>query len=80
METASKNQSIVQMLSQKIEKDQIEVPMLPEVANKVMRLTQDPDSESGDLARLISSDQTLAGHVMRIANSALRFLNYSICC
>lgn len=54
----------------KIKDGNIEVPMLPEVASKVVRLTQDPDSDAVDLAKLIQSDQTLAGHVMRVANSA----------
>lgn len=48
----------------------IDVPMLPEVAGRAVRLTQDPDSDAMELAHLIQSDQTLAGHVMRVANSA----------
>jgi len=52
--------------------------MLPEVAGKVLRLTQDPDSDASDLAKLIQSDQTLAGHVMRVANSALYSPNSSM--
>ena len=43
--------------------------MLPEVANKALRLTQDPDSTAAAMANLIQSDQSLAAHVMRIANS-----------
>ena len=59
----------------------IDVPMLPEVANRVMRLTQDPNAITTDLAKLVQSDQVLAGHVMRIANSALYspILNWSRC-
>jgi len=48
----------------------IEVPMLPEVANKALILAQNPDSDASEMAALIQSDQSLAGHVMRIANSA----------
>lgn len=58
-------------LAEQISTDHIDVPLLPEVAGKVVRLTQDPDSDAAELARLIQSDQTLAGHVMRVANSAL---------
>lgn len=61
---------ISEILQERIKKQQLEVPMLPEVAGKVLRLTQDPESEASDLAKLIQSDQTLAGNVMRIANSA----------
>ncbi|TVZ37939.1 HD-like signal output (HDOD) protein [Alteromonadaceae bacterium 2753L.S.0a.02] len=54
-----------------IRSNQIDVPMLPEVAGRVVRLTQDPKSDAMQLAKLIQSDQILAGHVMRVANSAL---------
>ncbi len=64
-------ETLSQQLTLKIKQKEIEVPMLPEVANKVMRLTQDSSSVMADLANLIQSDQVLAGHVMRIANSAL---------
>lgn len=71
MSTAPQENSFVEIITQRINQDDIEVPMLPEVANKVMRLTNDPESDINDLAKLIQSDQSLAGHVMRIANSAL---------
>lgn len=71
MTTAPDDASFVDIVAKRIQQDNIEVPMLPEVANKVMRLTNDPESDAGALAKLIQSDQTLAGHVMRIANSAL---------
>ncbi len=58
------------LIRNKILNAKIDVPMLPEVAGKVVRLTQDPDSDAIELAHLIQSDQTLAGHVMKVANSA----------
>ncbi|NIB41901.1 HDOD domain-containing protein [Pseudomaricurvus alkylphenolicus] len=48
----------------------LEVPLLPEVASKVIALSQDTESDAVDLAQLIQSDPSLAAHVMRIANSA----------
>lgn len=57
---------------------QIEVPLLPDVANRVVLLSNDPDSDSAQLARLIQGDQSLAGHVMRIANSAAYTPNASL--
>ncbi len=48
----------------------LDVPMLPETAARVITLSQDPESDAAQLARLIQSDQSLAAHVMRIANSA----------
>ncbi|MFT5084076.1 MAG: HD-like signal output (HDOD) protein [Lentisphaeria bacterium] len=65
-------------LIQRIRDNHLEVPMLPKVAGKVVSLTQDPDSDASALAQLIQSDQTLAGHVMRVANSAAYSPNSSI--
>lgn len=62
---------IIENLQKRLQSDDIEVPLLPEVVTKVIRLTQDAESDAEDLARLIQSDQPLAGQVMRIANSAL---------
>lgn len=70
--------SVSQHLKKYIAENALEVPMLPEVAGKVVRLTQDPDSDASDLAKLIQSDQTLAGHVMRVANSAAYSPNSSM--
>lgn len=69
---------ISEKLEERIANNQLEVPMLPEVASKVVRLTQDVDSQASDLAKLIQSDQTLAGSVMRVANSAAYSPNSSI--
>lgn len=62
-------QQFEQMLQQQIDAGDIDVPMLPEVANKALLLAQNPDSDASEMAKLIQSDQSLAGHVMRIANS-----------
>ncbi len=66
---SSKGQQVAALLAAQIERKEIDVPMLPEVANKAVTLTQDPDSTATAMANLIQSDQSLAGHVMRIANS-----------
>ena len=58
------------LLAQTIQDNKIEIPMLPEVAGKVVQLTQDPESDATKLASLIQGDQSLAAHVMRVANSA----------
>ncbi|GIV01072.1 MAG: HD family phosphohydrolase [Actinomycetota bacterium] len=46
------------------------LPTLPSVAMLVMELANDPTSAAEDLARIIEGDPTLAGRVLRIANSA----------
>lgn len=58
------------LVKQAVSKGDIDVPMLPEVAYRVLSLTRDSDSTAGQMAELIQADQALAGHVMRIANSA----------
>ncbi len=63
-------QIVEESLKQLINRGGIEVPMLPEVANKALVLAQNPDSDASEMAQLIQGDQSLAGHVMRIANSA----------
>ena len=67
---SSPAQSLSESLQQLINRGGVDVPMLPEVANKALLLAQNPDSDAGEMADLIQSDQSLAGHVMRIANSA----------
>jgi HD-like signal output (HDOD) protein len=47
----------------------VEVPMLPEVASQALSLAQDPEVSASQMAALLEQDQSLAGHVMRIANS-----------
>jgi len=66
---SSQVESLSDALRQLINSGGIEVPMLPEVANKALILAQNPDSDASEMASLIQSDQSLAGHVMRIANS-----------
>ncbi|HEC74079.1 MAG TPA: HDOD domain-containing protein [Methylophaga aminisulfidivorans] len=58
------------LLTQAINDGFIEVPMLPVTANKALSMANDPNSNASDMAKLIESDPALAGHVMRIANSA----------
>ena len=67
---SSQAKLLAEPLEHLINRGGIEVPMLPEVANKALLLAQNPDSDASEMAQLIQSDQSLAGHVMRIANSA----------
>ncbi|MBX2857870.1 MAG: HDOD domain-containing protein [Cellvibrionaceae bacterium] len=60
---------IESLVEQKLKQNDIEIPLLPEVAGKVLRLTQDPDSDAVALGKLIQGDQGLASQVMRVANS-----------
>lgn len=65
----SAKKSFEESLKQAIFEGFVEVPMLPEVANRTLLMTQDPEASAAQMADLIQGDQSLAGHVMRIANS-----------
>lgn len=49
---------------------QLELPVMPRVAQKVISLTNDPNADISDLSKLVHDDQAIASHVLRIANSA----------
>ena len=57
-------------LVDRIAKDELKLPLLPQVATEVLNLTSDPDADMTKLATLIQQDQAIAGQVLKIANSA----------
>ncbi len=57
-------------LKARLEKCNLDLPILPHVASQVLGMTADERSDAARLAALIHSDQALASHVLRIANSA----------
>ncbi len=66
---SGKAQMLIHPIESLINNNQIEVPLLPDVANKALSLAQNPDSDASEMANLIQGDQSLAAHVMRVANS-----------
>lgn len=48
----------------------LELPLLPEVATQILNLARTRDVDALRLADVLQRDQALAGHVMRLANSA----------
>ena len=48
----------------------LDLPLLPEVAARIVGLAGSPDASGAALARLIGTDPSLAAHVMRVASSA----------
>jgi HD-like signal output (HDOD) protein len=58
-----------QALVERIDKGRIDLPVLPQVAGRVMALANDPSADAARLSALIHQDQALAAHVLRIANS-----------
>ena len=50
---------------------ELDLPVLPEVAARVVAVAGSPDADAPGLARTIAGDQALAAHVMRVATSAI---------
>ncbi|MBM3288779.1 MAG: HDOD domain-containing protein [Candidatus Hydrogenedentes bacterium] len=48
-----------------------ELPVLPEISQRVMTLLRDPDMSMSDLADLIRQDQVIAIRILQLANSAM---------
>ncbi len=62
-------EQVERALVERIDKDRIDLPVLPQVAGRVMALASDPSADAARLSALIHQDQALAAHVLRIANS-----------
>lgn len=54
-----------------VQKNLDTLPVLPEIARRVMALCNDPDVSIADLATLLSQDSAMAGKVLQVANSAM---------
>ena len=59
-----------QNIAQKIIQEINEIPPLPDVVVRVMRITRDPEASAQELTRVISQDQALTGNILRLCNSA----------
>jgi HD-like signal output (HDOD) protein len=51
--------------------EQLELPIMPEVALRIRRAAEDPNTGTGDIVRLLQEDTSLATYCVRCANSAL---------
>lgn len=62
--------SFADEMNERVQAGKLDIPMLPEVAHKVIQITNDPESDASQLMRVIQADQALAAKIMRTANSA----------
>jgi len=58
-------------IQEKIETKDYKLPLLPTVAMKIMKMTNDPNVDFGELTKLIQQDQTVASQIIRISNSSM---------
>lgn len=61
---------MTQDLEKQIAREAQRLPPLPEVVNRVLSLTASPKASAQEVARIISTDQVMAGKVLCLANSA----------
>ncbi len=63
--------ALVREIEERIINGNIELPILAKTFAKVIRIVNDPHAEIQDFSNLIHQDQSLASHVLKVANSAL---------
>jgi putative nucleotidyltransferase with HDIG domain len=61
--------AVRERLVERVQASKLELPLLPRVATEVMRACADDTSDARTLAEMVRSDQAMAGHVLRIANT-----------
>lgn len=63
--------TVRQELLDAIEKDQLVLPTLPEVALRVREVAEDPDASIDQLSGVIGNDAALTARIIKVANSPL---------
>lgn len=59
-----------EILNDSLKTGNLAIPILPKTANEVLQMSQDPNADMTELSKLIHQDQSIAGSVLRISNSA----------
>ncbi len=54
-----------------INKDQVQLPTLPEVALQIREIASDPESSITDLTKVISNDAAISARIIKVCNSPL---------
>lgn len=62
---------LLEMLVEELEKKNFTLPTLPELAQKIRKAIEKPDTNVESMARMLSTDAAIAGRVIRTANSAI---------
>jgi HD-like signal output (HDOD) protein len=70
-------ENLKQNLKQKIELKDYTLPVLPDIAMKVVNLSSSEEVDFTQLTKLIQQDQTIASQVLRIANSPIYSISSS---
>ena len=65
-----KTTSLLDMVKEYAASEMMNLPVFPEVARELSRKIADDNSSVNDIAAIIAKDQTLAGQMLKLANSA----------
>ncbi len=71
-------QKILQMLETKIKTNQLVLPSMPDVFLQIKKIVDDPSSNIGHIAKIITRDPSLTARILKVANNALYRGNHEI--
>jgi HD-like signal output (HDOD) protein len=63
-------EAIKSSISARLQSQTLEIPRLPQVAGRILQLSQSPTTEVGDIVEVLSTDPLLAARVLTLTNSA----------
>jgi HD-like signal output (HDOD) protein len=63
-------EAIKNQIRKRIESKTLEIPKLPQVAGRILQLSQNPDTTIDEIGQVITTDPALATRILVIANSA----------
>ncbi len=65
-------------ISRKVSADDLNVPILPHVAQRVMGIINDPNIAVQDIGKIVNKDQELTARIVRVANSPVYSRGFEI--
>jgi len=65
------NIKFIEYLINLIDKEKLDIPMLPDIIIKIMKLSENPDTNISEYTKVVKSDQALALKIIKLANSPL---------
>ena len=68
---SAEQQTIVNEVLAALEADQLDLPVLPDMALKIRNLLNDPDSSAGQFVQLLSTDLSISLYIIKAANSTV---------
>ena len=74
----SLEEKILQMLDKKIKTNQLVLPSMPDIFLQVKKIVDDPSSNIGNVAKIITRDPSLTARILKVANNAMHQGNNEI--